>query len=94
MWHDQTFESYVTTPDSFLARNRDILKYKPAKERYISNLQNWVNGSGSIARSEAAYLCRDDLMAASSADSDIIYSSFESFVADVIILLSGILRKV
>lgn len=42
--------------DSYLERTSRILQYKPAQEREISSLLNWVEGNACIDREETAYL--------------------------------------
>lgn len=42
--------------DSYLERTSRILQYKPAQDREISSLQNWVEGNACIDRAETAYL--------------------------------------
>ncbi|EMT71590.1 hypothetical protein FOC4_g10010099 [Fusarium odoratissimum] len=42
--------------DKFLLRSRQISELEQADPRAVTNLQNWVNGTGSIARAESRFL--------------------------------------
>ncbi|KAF5643465.1 uncharacterized protein FTJAE_3265 [Fusarium tjaetaba] len=42
--------------DKFLLRSRQISELEQADPRAVTNLQNWLNGTGSIARAESRFL--------------------------------------
>ncbi|KAG4292646.1 hypothetical protein FPRO06_12134 [Fusarium proliferatum] len=42
--------------DKFLLRSRQISELEQADPQAVTNLQNWVNGTGSIARAESRFL--------------------------------------
>ncbi|KAF5566590.1 hypothetical protein FNAPI_1050 [Fusarium napiforme] len=42
--------------DKFLLRSRQISELEQADSQAVTNLQNWVNGTGSIARAESRFL--------------------------------------
>jgi len=44
--------------DNQVERNHRMLEYRPATERAVANLVNWVEGTASLARDETAYLER------------------------------------
>jgi hypothetical protein len=49
-------EVELTCPDKFLLRSRQISELEQADPQAVANLQNWVNGTGSIARAESRFL--------------------------------------
>jgi hypothetical protein len=49
-------EVELTRLDKFLLRSRQISELEQADPRAVTNLQNWVNGTGSIARAESRFL--------------------------------------
>ncbi|KAF5620222.1 hypothetical protein F52700_11542 [Fusarium sp. NRRL 52700] len=46
----------LTRLDNFLLRSRQISELEQADPQAVRNLQNWVNGTGSIARAESRFL--------------------------------------
>ncbi|KAF5656980.1 hypothetical protein FCIRC_13414 [Fusarium circinatum] len=42
--------------DKFLLRSRQVSELEQADPQAVTNLQNWVNGTGSIARAESRFL--------------------------------------
>jgi hypothetical protein len=62
-----------SSSDAFLERHQRILSFEAAPRRAVSNLQNWVDGNGCIARDETAYLGRgSDLLSVATSDDNII----------------------
>lgn len=54
-------------------RNHQIFNLQPANPKAVSNLQNWTEGTGCIARKETAYLNHKyDLLSAAAQDDTII----------------------
>lgn len=49
-------EVQLTRLDKFLLRSRQISELEQADPQAVTNLQNWVNGTGSIARAESRFL--------------------------------------
>ncbi|KAF2804513.1 uncharacterized protein BDZ99DRAFT_451574 [Mytilinidion resinicola] len=42
--------------DGLIVRNHQIFSFEAARPRAVASLQNWINGTGCIARHEATYL--------------------------------------
>ena len=49
--------------DALVKRTTEAMRLPAASDRNISSLLNWVNGTGSISRSETSFLQRSDLCA-------------------------------
>ena len=77
-----------------IERNHRILGFEAARPRDVLNLQNWVNGSGCIAREETAYLqnCRE-LLSVNSLDDHAI-TWLEILVGGILVQLSKCFGKV
>lgn len=58
--------------DSFLERHQRALTLSTAPARSVSNLRNWVDGKGSMARAETAYLEHRDLLTLAAPEDNII----------------------
>lgn len=59
--------------DALLERNDRVLRLEPARSRAVTNLQNWINGNGCIARAETAYLSlNDDLIQSVTEDEGVV----------------------
>lgn len=72
--------------DALLERNHRILSFKAPKPRYTSALLNWINGNGSIARDETAYLTQsNDLLS-------LTYLEDNALVGLEIIVEKGLVR--
>ncbi|KAI2616350.1 hypothetical protein GGR54DRAFT_631828 [Hypoxylon sp. NC1633] len=68
--------------DDLIERNNRILGLEDARPRNVSNLRNWVNGNGCVARAETAYLAqRGELVSVAGTD-DTIISWLEALVED------------
>ncbi|KAL9632057.1 MAG: hypothetical protein Q9204_003955 [Flavoplaca sp. TL-2023a] len=62
-----------------------MLGYRPASQRAVKNLTNWVEGTASLAREETAYLgSKEDLLCAN-APADDALSQLEEFIGTVIV---------
>ena len=71
-----------------------MLGYRPASQRTVTNLTNWVEGTASLARDETAYLdSKEDLMCANTPADDTL-SQLEEFIETAIVRLSRAYRKV
>ena len=80
--------------DAFVTRSQQILKFSAARSRDVSSLQNWVEGTGSLARDETAYLERGtDLMSIVSVEDDAL-GRCEASLENVIVQYFKRFRKV
>lgn len=71
-----------------------MLGYRPASQRAVTNLTNWVEGTAALAREETAYLgSKEDLLCAN-APADDALSRLEEFIETAIVRLSRGYRKV
>jgi hypothetical protein len=70
-----------------------MLRYSRAQDRDVESLQNWLSGTGCLAREEAAYLSHRDLIClAPSGDNATV--KLEAWVEDRLIRLSRSFRRV
>ncbi len=71
--------------DSFAERTHRMLSFGYAQNRDVESLQNWVNGTGCLARQETAYLAhgRDLVSLAPAGDNAMV--RFEIWVEDKLI---------
>lgn len=68
-------------------------EFLPAQNRDITSLQNWVNGTGSIARAESGYLDNDkDLLTFKSSDDGPLLQLEEKVAVVFIQLFKGFYR--
>lgn len=80
--------------DRFLLGMRNVLDYRQARERDIASLEHWVEGTGSIARAETAFLRRHrDLVGIASSYGDLL-SFLQTGLLQLVIPLSRGFRKV
>lgn len=77
----------LTRQDQFTKRTSRILELDPPCTRDIESLQNWVDGTGCLAREETAYLsqCQDLACLAPTRDSAIF--QLQTWVEDRLIAL-------
>jgi hypothetical protein len=69
--------------DALVKRNSEILCMEAVKRRDVINLQNWVNGTGCITRSEMDYLhTSPDLMAVGASTTDGALGQLQNPVED------------
>ncbi|KAI4603138.1 hypothetical protein KJ359_005930 [Pestalotiopsis sp. 9143b] len=68
--------------DELLERNQRVLNLEPASPRNVSNIQNWINGTGSIARRESAYLAQSGELVSVAGTDDRVIPWLESSVED------------
>ncbi|KAI1074283.1 hypothetical protein F5B20DRAFT_574195 [Whalleya microplaca] len=68
--------------DQLIERNHRVHSLEPARARSISNLQNWIDGTGCIAREETAYLGHSEelISIANSDDSAMVW--LETLIED------------
>lgn len=71
--------------DSFIERSHRILSISKAPTRDVANLQNWVDGTGAIAREETEFLGHRDELMSLVPPADIATSRIESWVEDMLI---------
>ncbi|KAI9684131.1 MAG: hypothetical protein M1829_003401 [Trizodia sp. TS-e1964] len=86
-------ESCLSDYDQFIERTSQMLSIAPAQQRDVKSLQNWLDGTGNLARDERAYLTydRDLVTLAPAGDSAIVH--FEAWVEDKLIYLWRDFRK-
>ncbi|KAE8321315.1 hypothetical protein BDV39DRAFT_212541 [Aspergillus sergii] len=78
-------DSCLTDYDTYLERTRRTLALGPPSERDTQALQNWLDGTGMIAREERAYLSHSrDLVTVAPAD-DTAMTHLETWVEDQLI---------
>ncbi|KAF2785960.1 hypothetical protein K505DRAFT_400440 [Melanomma pulvis-pyrius CBS 109.77] len=59
--------------DCLIIRNHQIFSFEAARPRAVSNLQNWIKGTGCLARHETNYLnYSDDLFCVASMDDTVM----------------------
>ncbi|OTA56922.1 hypothetical protein K449DRAFT_387314 [Hypoxylon sp. EC38] len=68
--------------DDLIERSHRILALEDARQRNVSNLQNWVNGNGCVARAETAYLSRPEELASVASTDETIISWLETLIED------------
>lgn len=81
-------------PDDLFARTQRALQSRSASERDVDNLRGWVSDFGCISREEAAYLWKDDLMAAGPSEPDTFLEAATNITEDCLIRFSSWLGKV
>ncbi|KAH6696606.1 hypothetical protein BKA61DRAFT_623295 [Leptodontidium sp. MPI-SDFR-AT-0119] len=86
-------ESCLADYDSFAERTHQMLNFGPARRRDVESLQNWLDGTGCLAREEAAYLThhRELVSLAPAGDNAII--QLEAWVEDKLIRFYRGFRK-
>ncbi|KAK6831667.1 hypothetical protein RU639_002681 [Aspergillus parasiticus] len=78
-------DSCLTDYDNYLERTRRTLALGPPSERDTQALQNWLDGTGMIAREERAYLAHSrDLVTLAPAD-DTAMTHLETWIEDQLI---------
>jgi hypothetical protein len=84
----------IVTTDGMIAQYRDTTSLSAASKREVQNLQNWIDGTGCLDRSESSYLqYSDDLVnLASSGDTSTAYT--ESAVEECVYWLETLLARV
>ncbi|KAI0415716.1 hypothetical protein F5X98DRAFT_209952 [Xylaria grammica] len=83
----------ISEYDGMIAQYRGTMSLPAASKREIDNLQNWINGTGSLDRSESSYLQYADLVNISgSGDNSAAYT--ESVVEECIFWLETLLARV
>ncbi|OTA93382.1 hypothetical protein M434DRAFT_395646 [Hypoxylon sp. CO27-5] len=68
--------------DDLIERSHRILALEDARQRSVSNLQNWVNGNGCVARAETAYLSRPEELVSVAGTDETIISWLETLIED------------
>ena len=80
--------------DNLLERTHKVLAFEKAKNRDVTNLQEWIETFGCISREETKYLWKADLMALGPSDPDELLSTIGNFVEDCFVWISTLLKKV
>jgi len=80
--------------DNLIERNHRILSLEEARPRNTSNLRNWINGNGCLAREETAYLERSDELAGVASTDDTVITWLETLVEDSLPRLRQLFCKV
>ncbi|KAI1414644.1 hypothetical protein F5Y13DRAFT_13048 [Hypoxylon sp. FL1857] len=82
----------LTEYDSVLERVEKSLKRHAAGDRDTENIQNWIQSTGQLPRSEAAYLWQDDLVAVGAADRDFTSPVLQGLIEDSVVWLSKLVK--
>ena len=91
----QTFlESDIAQTDDFVWRARFMLHIDSARPRDIESLQNWINGTGCIARAETSYLARQQDLVSLGRQRDNAVQQLETWVEDKLVFFWRGFRKV
>ena len=80
--------------DALVERNNRMMCYQSAPMRSVASLQNWVNGTWSIAREETAYLMKGEDLISLGAVRDSAIEKLVSLVEDFIIWICRWLKMV
>ncbi|KAF7502934.1 hypothetical protein GJ744_004810 [Endocarpon pusillum] len=75
-------ESCLTDYDQFVERANRMLGFGPAQQRNIESLQNWLDGTGCLAREETAYLTHHRELVSLAPAGDTAVSQVETWVED------------
>ncbi|PYH47505.1 uncharacterized protein BP01DRAFT_217289 [Aspergillus saccharolyticus JOP 1030-1] len=79
--------------DNLIERTARINAFCPAPGRDTTSLQNWINGTGSIARAESRYLAENDLFTLKSSDDGPLLRLEEHLESLFTKLFRGFFRK-
>lgn len=79
--------------DVFLERTNRTLNFGTAQQRDVESLQNWLSGTGCLAREETAYLGDRELISLAPAGDNAIIQ-LETWVENQLIRFSRRFRKV
>ena len=71
-----------------------MLSFGPAQQRDVESLQNWLDGTGCLAREETAYLTHDRELVSLAPPCDSAVSQLEVWVEDKLIRFCSGFRKV
>ena len=80
--------------DSFIERTSRLLGFKPAQSRDRTSLQNWVDGTGCLAREETEYLDYPKELIELGSTSDNATTKVEAWVEDNLIWFCKCFRRV
>ncbi|RDA95040.1 hypothetical protein CP533_2193 [Ophiocordyceps camponoti-saundersi (nom. inval.)] len=78
-------ESCLADYDQFVERTYRLLSYPPAHQRDVESLQNWLSGTGCLAREETAYLSHSEELMSLAPEDDSALLGIESWVEDKLI---------
>ncbi|KAI1104100.1 hypothetical protein F4804DRAFT_308229 [Jackrogersella minutella] len=85
-------ESCLADYDQFAERTSRMLCFDPAQRRDVESLQNWLSGTGCLAREEAVYLKKQELVCLAPAG-DSATLQVEAWVEDKLIRFCHGLQK-
>jgi hypothetical protein len=71
--------------DQFAERTHRMLSYGCAQQRDVKSLQNWLDGTGCLAREEAAYLTHQKELASLAPVTDSAVTQLEAWVEDKLV---------
>ena len=90
----RSYAQELTWQDSILRDYREVLQYPDADPRDVGSVQNWVDGTGSIAREESRYLSHVDDLASMANHADRAVNCVDIAVEDVAQRFGAFVRKV
>ncbi|ETS81128.1 hypothetical protein PFICI_06130 [Pestalotiopsis fici W106-1] len=85
-------DSCLADYDRFVERTNRTLSFSPAEPRDVESLQNWLNGTGCVAREERAYLSQRELISVAPTR-DNARVQFEAWIEDKLIRFYRGFRK-
>ncbi|KAI0023063.1 hypothetical protein F4780DRAFT_125743 [Xylariomycetidae sp. FL0641] len=78
-------ETALADYDHFIKRTQRVLSFPSAEGRDVASVQNWVSGTGCMAREETAYLSQQDELVSLAPVVDSAVLRFETWVEDKLI---------
>ncbi|KAJ5489859.1 hypothetical protein N7453_010684 [Penicillium expansum] len=86
-------DSCLTDYDNFLDRTHRILELSPPSQRDVESLQNWLDGTGAVARDERVYLTHFQDLVTVAPTGDTAVVRLETWIEDKMIRYYGSFRK-
>jgi hypothetical protein len=80
--------------DQLSERTHRMLSYGRAQKRDIKSLQNWLDGTGCLAREEMAYLTHQEELASLAPVTDNAITQLEAWVEDKLVRFYSGFRSV
>ncbi|KAF3064949.1 hypothetical protein GL218_02145 [Daldinia childiae] len=77
--------------DEYLERHQRALYFESAPQRAISNLRNWISGTGCVARNETAYLEHDEDLVSLATSEDFLVTWLEAQTGNIRVCLNKLL---
>ncbi|RDA84140.1 hypothetical protein CP532_0115, partial [Ophiocordyceps camponoti-leonardi (nom. inval.)] len=78
-------EACLADYDEFVERTYRLLSFPPAHQRDVESLQNWLSGTGCVARDETAYLSHNEELMSLAPEDDSALLGIETWVEDKLI---------